>query len=417
MYPDLLEIFGITLHGVMFERILWGAGSLLMLWGVLSSILIFLQGRKGEAVIQGVIVTPLLIWLFHAFLGTFAPDYALTFRDPVVLHTYAFCILVGIVFGILSGMSFAPYRGIDRTWYAKLCLWFVLIGFVGARAIHVLVDAPFYMASCFEPATVGLAAPDCLRVFRVSEGGLTFYGGVIAGFVVLIIGVLQLKKRRPRFSFLTLTDLLAMSLAVTHGFGRIGCLAAGCCWGAVTQSGFGIHYDHGSFAYNELIKDPRWAPLLLETHHTPALHPTQIYEACAEFLIFAILFFIGYRQNKRLAGRLLNDTADGAETARDASDADDKKAADKDRHDVRPVRPGRMTAIWFIGYGLCRFVVEMMRDDTERGYFFQKKIAFLNRLLNVDPDHVTVLTTSQGIAIFMVCFGMVCLALSRRREL
>ena len=557
MYPDLLEIFGVTLHGVMFERIVWGVGSLLMAWGILSSIFIFLKGRWMEAFVQGGIVTVLLIWLLRSFLQTFEPNYVLMFQEPIVLHTYAFCILVGIVFGILSGMSYAPYRGIDRTWYAKLCLWFVIIGFIGARAVHVLVDYQLYMDSCFEPSKVGLVAPDCWRALRVSEGGLTFYGGVISGFLVLLGGVIQLKRRRKHFSFLTLTDLLAMSLAITHSFGRIGCLAAGCCWGAITQSGFGIHYGPGSFAYIELLKDPHWAPIILETQQTPAMHPTQIYEAAAEFLIFMILFLIGRHQNKHLMGRVFGSTADDESTLRgetnqaaikaseqsevvveqpsalktgaanhaldaalaglsalakeeptpnagsdnkssEKTDSDaktDKKseleatAADS-KADAKPtengetsanssentqvkdedatglsnlnkavdtslvggvkptsaqpmsaeaaskgsapeqpaeqkaspkppvkIHPGRMTAIWFIGYGTWRIIVEMMRDDTERGYFFEKAIEPINRLLDVDPNHITIFTTSQGIGIFMVCFGLLCLALSYRREI
>ena len=532
MYPDLLEIFGITLHGVMFERILWGIGSLLMIWGVLSSIGIFIKGRWQEAFIQGVIVVLALFWLIPSFMGTFEPDYALKFSEPVVIHSYAFCILVGIIFGILSGMSYAPYRGIDRTWYAKLCLWFVLIGFVGARAVHVLVDYQFYLDSCFEPSKVGMSAPDCLRVLRVSEGGLTFYGGVISGFLVLLVGVIQQKRRQARFSFLTLTDLLAMSLAITHAFGRIGCLAAGCCWGAVTQSGFGIHYGPGSFAYTELLKDPQWAEVILKTQETPGMHPTQLYEAGVEFLIFGILFFMGWRQNKHLKGRVIGSAAQDPETIRgevaqaaahstesassssepvsslksglanqaldaalaglsalpkedepvsegadgqavapaptelaskgseadagasalqkegDASEVKGEPSVSSDAKtesaspngtskvpvetkvsasemspkrvrlaDNVKVHPGRMTAIWFIGYGVWRIIVEMIRDDTERGYFFEQTIEPLNRLLDVDPNHVTILTTSQGIGIFMIMFGLVALILSYRREI
>ena len=76
-----------------------------------------------------------------------------------------------------------------------------------------------------------------------------------------------------------------------------------------------------------------------------------------------------------------------------------------------------MTAIWFIGYGVWRIIVEMMRDDTERGYFFEQTIEPLNRLLDVDPNHVTILTTSQGIGIFMIMFGLVALILSYHREI
>jgi prolipoprotein diacylglyceryltransferase len=355
---------------------------------------------------------------------------------------------------------------------------------------------------------------------------------VISGFLVLLVGVIQQKRRHARFSFLTLTDLLAMSLAITHAFGRIGCLAAGCCWGAVTQSGFGIHYGPGSFAYMELLKDPQWADVILKTQETPGMHPTQRYEAGVEFLIFGILFFMGWRQNKHLKGRVIGSASQDPETIRgevaqaavrstecvsssseqvsslksglanqaldaalaglsalpkgdepvsergdgeavvpassalaskgseadagsaalqkegDLADAKGKPGVSLDAKDVSAspkdnlkapveteasasetsskratlvdnvkVHPGRMTAIWFIGYGVWRIIVEMMRDDTERGYFFEQTIEPLNRLLDVDPNHVTILTTSQGIGIFMIMFGLVALILSYHREI
>ncbi len=552
MYPDLLEIFGVTLHGLMFERVLWGIGVLVMLWGVVSTISIFLKGRIGEAIVQGLIVVAILYWCAQSLTATFMPNYVLTFQQPVVIHSYAFCILLGIIFGTLSAMWMAPNRGIQKSWIVKLCLWFVLIGFVGARAAHVIVERQFYLDSCFNPSVVGLAEPNCWRALDVSEGGLTFYGGVIAGFLVLIVGYIIQRRRNPNFKLFHLVDSLAVALAMAHGFGRIGCLAAGCCWGALTTSGWGVHYPPGSFAYVELAKDPNWMPVLEALGRTPAMHPSQLYEAGGEFILFAIMVCMAVRQHRRQddliyevasqvpgakrskrsrrimpklfggkegdmgdasakaperesqvkvdssgnrevaldsslssalnglsslqempkesndspatavpllkksgdAGRAGNDAASKVpvltrkeepkrnvmidieqgplaqkarvrhalnlmKSSQKAKDEESAKSAAPELSMVErymPEQPGKITAWWFIGYGVLRFVVEMMRDDTERGYYLQKVFPEINRFLDVSPDHVTVLSTSQGIALGMIVFGMIALLCSTKKR-
>lgn len=327
------------------------------------------------------------------------------------------------------------------------------------------------------------------------------------------------KRANPKFKIFHLVDLLAIALAVAHAFGRIGCLAAGCCWGAITSSGWGIHYGPGTFAYLELAKDPHWHPIITAAGQTPGMHPSQLYEAFGEFIIFGIMCLIAYRQHKRQEVQIQHEVDAGfvpapgssvtineagqrtlepnaalssalsglsaldknantekpenkVETVKSQASAEnnpasaEKQAAkaenktekseptvlpeNKANHvenkaespenkanaaDIKaeeeakklkerlalfekylPDHPGRITAIWFIGYGVLRFFVEMMRDDTERGYYFQQVFPSLNELLNVDPNHVTILTTSQGIALGMIIFGVIALVSSTKKH-
>ena len=374
MYPNLLEIFGVTLHGPLFERILWFLLAFLMIWGVISSILLIRGGKKTEGGIQGLIVLAILIWSIRQIAGTFSADYALMFQEPLVVHSYAFCILVGIIAGTLTAMKMASSRDLESAVMGKLCLWMVLIGFLGARAAHVIVDYKTYVNSCFHPEVMNLVKPDCLRVLNFGEGGLTFYGGVIAGFFVLAVFFYRRHKAGKPLHVLSVFDLLAAALAITHAFGRLGCLAAGCCWGEITTGTLGIKYGADSFAFAEYIKNPALHDLMMKTGETPLVHATQIYESLGELVLYICLWLML------------------------------KKGA----------KPGKMAGTWFIGYGTLRFIVEIMRNDTERGYYFEKVVPSINQFFSIPADHVTFLSTSQGIAIAMIAVGSLLLAFSHR---
>ena len=371
MYPDLLGVFGVTLYGTVFERVLWILGIGLMIWGIVSSVQIFRKGKRGEGFIQGAVVLAILIWFGVRLYGTFQPDYALTFSEPLVLHSYAFMILIGIGLGIFTVIRMSPYRDVPPMEMAKLCLWLVLFGFLGARLAHVIVEHSYYWNACFAPEEAGLAESDCLRVLNFAEGGLTFYGGVIAGMAVILH--FMYKHRKSSFNLLTVADLLSAPLAIAHACGRIGCLAAGCCWGAITTGTIGVRYDAHSFAYDELMKNPDLAQELVKTGHTPLMHATQLYETFGELVLYAILWVML----------------------------------------VKKVRNGLMVATWLACYGVLRFVVEIMRDDTERGSFFDRAIPAINEFFNVAPDHNTILSTSQGIACVMFVLGMTAIVVSR----
>jgi phosphatidylglycerol:prolipoprotein diacylglycerol transferase len=67
-------------------------------------------------------------------------------------------------------------------------------------------------------------------------------------------------------------DLLAPSVAVAQGFGRIGCFLAGCCYGRETDSMLGVVFPAGSIA-----------PAGIK------LFPVQLFSAGGDFLIAGIL--------------------------------------------------------------------------------------------------------------------------------
>ena len=133
---------------------------------------------------------------------------------------------------------------------------------------------------------------DCTRALRVWEGGLVFYGGVIAAAAFAFRFA-----RREGWQPARIADLFAPALALGHAFGRLGCFAAGCCYGkevgGALGSGWGVRFPHGSVAFDQYV-----AAGLSPSAFTPRLHPTQLYEAAGELVIFTVLLALRGRARR-----------------------------------------------------------------------------------------------------------------------
>ncbi|MGN1222917.1 MAG: prolipoprotein diacylglyceryl transferase [Christensenellales bacterium] len=68
-----------------------------------------------------------------------------------------------------------------------------------------------------------------LEMLQIWNGGLAIYGGIIGGFIALVIYSLVKK-----INLLDITDSIAVGLIIAQAIGRIGCYFAGCCYGIET---------------------------------------------------------------------------------------------------------------------------------------------------------------------------------------
>lgn len=120
----------------------------------------------------------------------------------------------------------------------------------------------------------------------LDRAGLVWYGGLIGGFLGCS-GYILAKK----LDYFTVADAAAPALAIGYGLGRIGCFLVGDDYGRPTNSWIGIAFPKGS--------PPTTAESLRQfgAHVDPSIppdqvlrvHPTQLYESAAAFLMFAIL--------------------------------------------------------------------------------------------------------------------------------
>ena len=137
-----------------------------------------------------------------------------------------------------------------------------------------------------------------------------FYGGLI-----LAVAVAFWFMRRHRLPLWQTCDVFAPGIALGHAVGRLGCLAAGCCYGKPTAVPWAVTFTNPLAAAN--VGTPLNVPL----------HPTQIYESAAEALILLVLL------------------------------ATEKKGR---------AYPGRTFWLYMLMYAVSRFIIEFYRGD-ERG--------------------------------------------------
>ena len=115
----------------------------------------------------------------------------------------------------------------------------------------------------------------------IQFSGTTFYGGLVIALPTM--GVITYAKR---LNFLFVANLLTVPLILAHAFGRIGCFLGGCCYGLPTDSFVGVTYPIGSLPHQDF--------------GNCALHPTQLYESGALFVLVLVL------GNSRLENRAIS---------------------------------------------------------------------------------------------------------------
>lgn len=169
----------------------------------------------------------------------------------------AFGILVGLgfVLGLWTSSRRAAKAGIDPNTVYDLGPWLLFAGLIGARALYVYTFWSREFAG--QPLT---------EVFKIWNGGLVFYGGLIAAIVVGIVRVRQLK-----LPIWKLADALAPGIPIGHAFGRLGCLMNGCCFGRASDLPWAVRYPGDHFT------------------HGAGVHPAQVYESLLDLSLYAAL--------------------------------------------------------------------------------------------------------------------------------
>ncbi len=191
---------------------------------------------------------------------------------PVTVYTYGVLLAASYLLGLRLAMSRARSRGLHANRVLDLGIYIIIAALIGAKLMLLVVDFDQFRRS---PA-------DLLTLAR--SGGV-FYGGLI--LAVLVAFWYIAKYRLP---FWTTCDVFAPGIALGHVTGRLGCLAAGCCYGNPTDVPWAITFTN---------------PLALSNVGTPlnvALHPTQLYEAGAALLILVFLL-VTERKGRPFPGR------------------------------------------------------------------------------------------------------------------
>jgi phosphatidylglycerol:prolipoprotein diacylglycerol transferase len=210
---------------------------------------------------------------------------------PFTAYGYGLMIGIGAISAYLVSEFRAKRKGMKHELIFALFCWCLIGGILGAKLLYLITQIKSII--------------DNPRLLLDVAEGFVVYGGIIGG---IFAGYLF--TRRHKLNFLEYFDLVMPQIALAQGFGRIGCIFAGCCYGLETESPFSIVFHESAYAPNDVH-----------------LIPTQPISSILNFLNFAVLIFL----SKRV------------------------KAT------------GQIAGFYLTFYSAGRFILEFFRGDLERG--------------------------------------------------
>ncbi len=175
---------------------------------------------------------------------------------PFTIFSYGFMLAAAFLAGSILAVFQAKKQGINPDIIFNLCFTVFVSGIIGARILYVTENIAYYLRNPLE-------------IIMLQRGGLSWFGGLLSGF---LSGIIYLKKKN--LSVYEALDLLSPFVALGQAIGRVGCLLNGCCFGKTSK--FGLYFPS----------------------QETTLIPTQLYSSLALVFIFIILRFLQNRPHK-----------------------------------------------------------------------------------------------------------------------
>lgn len=253
---------------------------------------------------------------------------------------YGVIIAIGMLAGILMATYEAKRTGQNPEDYFDLAIVAIIFSIIGARAYYVIFSWDKYK-------------DNLLNIFRLRQGGLAIYGGVIAAIITTLVFA-----KIKNLSFPKLADTAGLGLILGQIIGR---------WGNFfNREAFGGYTD-GLLAMQipvDAVRDSSDITAEMLEHIVEVgeisyiqVHPTFLYESLWNLAVLGILLIV--RHHKKFEGEVF--------------------------------------LLYLIGYGIGRFWIEALRTDQ----------------LLISS---TTIAVSQVLAAVLVVVSAVILLVSRRKH-
>ncbi len=223
----------------------------------------------------------------------------------IPLYSYGLMLTVSVLAGRLLAVWLAKRAGLDAKLADRCAMWTFAGAIVGARLLFVATNLDQF-DSLFD-------------IFAWWKGGVVAYGGFLGGLVAAITFCWIHDLR-----FLAWADCVAPSLCVGLALTRVGCFLAGCDFGREWNGPLAVRFPSGSPAS---LQQAQLGLLPSGTLESLPVHPTQLYESLAGLVLLILVFAV--RRRQRVSGQAL--------------------------------------AMFAIGYGIVRYLIEIVRADQDRG--------------------------------------------------
>lgn len=249
-----------------------GAGYFLLLAGLVWGVLFVRDFRRIEpsqrSSLLGRLVGPAVLVSVVVFLSQRTPGFM---AQGIPIFGYGAMVFLGFAFGGWTALRRAERAGINPDAIWDLITWVFVAGIGGARI--------FYLVQKHETVFANVSSPGqaLFKAVNLTDGGLVLLGGVIA----VVLAIIAFCHRRG-ISPLRMGDVLIPSFFIGLGFGRIGCLLNGCCFGDRCTLPWSLHFPAESVPWSVLVGRGFLGP---EAPTTYGLHPTQIYSSIAAFAL------------------------------------------------------------------------------------------------------------------------------------
>ncbi|NMM61607.1 prolipoprotein diacylglyceryl transferase [Clostridium sp. P21] len=203
------------------------------------------------------------------------------------VYGYGMMIAIGICFALVLLRYRAKKRGYDEDSILNMSIISIITGILGGKLLYILTEIKNIVSN--------------INILKDIGSGFVIYGAILGG----ALGIVFYSKKK-RWNLLKVFDLVAPTVILAQGFGRIGCFLAGCCYGKETALPIGVDFGNSLFAPSGIMR-----------------HPTQLYSS---FFDFMVAFFLLYYDRK-------------------------------ERSD------GKVFSLYVILYSIGRFFIEFLRDD------------------------------------------------------
>lgn len=180
------------------------------------------------------------------------------------INVYGYGTMIAV--GILAALLLLNYQikkeGYDEDSILNMSIIAIICGILGGKLLYIITEIKNIAV---DPS-----------ILKNVGNGFVVYGAIIGGGLAVYF-----YSKRKEWNMLKMFDIVVPTVALAQGFGRIGCLLAGCCYGRETTLPIGIDFKDSLFASPGVLRQP-----------------TQIYSSIFDFLLAVFLLWYGKRKKK-----------------------------------------------------------------------------------------------------------------------